>query len=473
MDTYLLAISLPSFAAALINTIAGYQLIPVLQQAQVETGSYDAVLQSVIRGMGLASLAGALACGTQAATLISLINPALSKDQLASAGALATVAWFWLPCSVLGGVYSAALHLRQRFVIATFLMQMPSLGSIVFCLLLHLPLGTGAIIWGQTAGYFALLLGLHFALRPAFVKPDWRALRKMVSDLPLALLSLLLFVIYPLSDAVWGSRLGPAAVSYLGYMQRIVVGLSGLFVVGATTVLFPALARQAANQDYHSLREHLAFSLRAMLVSIAPLAVVLTVYATPILQLLFQRGAFGLEDVKVLSGLMPSMMSGMVAMSCVGLLFKALFAQNEIAAAAGLSTGAAGVYFFFSPLLSSYFGLNGIGFSYAITWWLALGAGTAWIWRGNARRQEVQAAGIFLWRLAANVSIIAFIALVFRAWFPIETIRGGFAIISAIGAVAFVCTIIYFLLGFSLLPLTELRFMVERAVRLFGWGAQK
>ena len=104
-----------------------------------------------------------------------------------------------------------------------------------------------------------------------------------------------------------------------------------------------------------------------------PAAAVLGVLALPIVRFLFVRGAFGEPESAALAHLLPWMFGGMVAMSCMTLAFKALFAQGRVRQAAALSAAGAMLYFVSAGLLVGMFGLPGIGAAYALTWWLVFG----------------------------------------------------------------------------------------------------
>lgn len=97
----------------------------------------------------------------------------------------------------------------------------------------------------------------------------------------------------------------PGAVSALGYAFRLMYMPIGIFGVSVATAAIPDIARQAASHAYDEMRETLSFGVRLMLMLSVPASVGLMVLAVPIVELIFQHGAFGPSDTeKVAAALM-------------------------------------------------------------------------------------------------------------------------------------------------------------------------
>jgi len=85
---------------------------------------------------------------------------------------------------------------------------------------------------------------------------------------------------------------GTGAVSWLSYAFRLMYLPIGLFGVSIATAALPELARHAAAGDTAGLRRTLSSGLRLMLMLNVPATVGLVALATPIIALIFERGAF-------------------------------------------------------------------------------------------------------------------------------------------------------------------------------------
>ncbi len=88
------------------------------------------------------------------------------------------------------------------------------------------------------------------------------------------------------------SFLNVGSISVLYYAFRLIHLPIGMFGVAIATAAFPTMARQATRQSLQDLWATTAYSLRLVLFMTAPCMVALLVFRVPIVQLLFERGAF-------------------------------------------------------------------------------------------------------------------------------------------------------------------------------------
>ncbi|HWR21299.1 MAG TPA: murein biosynthesis integral membrane protein MurJ, partial [Verrucomicrobiae bacterium] len=88
------------------------------------------------------------------------------------------------------------------------------------------------------------------------------------------------------------SLMGEGGISILYYAFRLIQLPIGVFGVAIATAAFPAMARQAANRSLGEVGGTVAYAIRLVLFVTLPAMVGLMVFRIPIVQLLFERGAF-------------------------------------------------------------------------------------------------------------------------------------------------------------------------------------
>ena len=88
------------------------------------------------------------------------------------------------------------------------------------------------------------------------------------------------------------SYLPEGSVSYLYYADRLLEFPMGVFAIAIATAVLPSLSEDAARGDREAVKETFSFALRLTFFVILPAMVGLIVLRRPILNLLFQRGAF-------------------------------------------------------------------------------------------------------------------------------------------------------------------------------------
>ncbi len=88
------------------------------------------------------------------------------------------------------------------------------------------------------------------------------------------------------------SFLEEGAISILYYAFRLIQFPIGIFGVAIATAAFPAMVRQAADRSLGEVGATAAYAIRLVLFVTLPSMVALMVFRVPIVQLLFERGAF-------------------------------------------------------------------------------------------------------------------------------------------------------------------------------------
>ena len=90
-----------------------------------------------------------------------------------------------------------------------------------------------------------------------------------------------------------GSLVSDQAPRAIDAAFRIYMLPQGMFSVALATVLFPALSRYASRRDFDGLRATCANGVRQIYLLLIPCAAITLVLAEPIVQLIYQHGAFG------------------------------------------------------------------------------------------------------------------------------------------------------------------------------------
>jgi putative peptidoglycan lipid II flippase len=104
-----------------------------------------------------------------------------------------------------------------------------------------------------------------------------------------------------LINSVFGTLVNKQAPRAIDNAFRIYMLPQGLFSVAVATVLFPTLSRMASRRDVQSMRRAIGIGMRQINLLLIPSAAFMIVLATPIVRLVFQRGAFGSESTHFVS----------------------------------------------------------------------------------------------------------------------------------------------------------------------------
>jgi len=120
---------------------------------------------------------------------------------------------------------------------------------------------------------------------------------------------------------------GAAAALY--YAQRLYQFPLGVFGVALGTVLFPRLARHAAQQRLDLLRDDLSLGLRLVITIGLPASVGLMLLSAPLSQTLFEYGEFGATDSARTAGLISAYGVGVWAFCGQLILYRGFYALDD------------------------------------------------------------------------------------------------------------------------------------------------
>jgi putative peptidoglycan lipid II flippase len=122
---------------------------------------------------------------------------------------------------------------------------------------------------------------------------------------------------------------GTGAVSWLTYAFRLMYLPIGLFGVSIATAVLPAVSRHATAGDVPAMRRTIARGLALMLMLNVPATAGLIVLATPIVQLLFERGRFLPADTAATANAVRLYAIGLAGYSAVRITSPAFYAIGE------------------------------------------------------------------------------------------------------------------------------------------------
>jgi putative peptidoglycan lipid II flippase len=122
---------------------------------------------------------------------------------------------------------------------------------------------------------------------------------------------------------------GTGAASWLTYAFRLMYLPIGLFGVSIGTAVLPAVSRHATAGDVPAMRRTITRGLALMLMLNVPATLGLIVLATPIVQLLFERGRFLPADTAATASAVRLYAVGLAGYSAVRISSPAFYAIGE------------------------------------------------------------------------------------------------------------------------------------------------
>jgi putative peptidoglycan lipid II flippase len=278
------------FGAAFIPLWMEYRA----QQGKQEAQAFANALISVATGTTII-LASIVALA--APVLVRLIAPGFSRQTAEIATQLlATVAPAVAFLGLTAGCTSL-LEAHRRFVLPEISRAAHRAVILVATITLSDHLGVMALAWGTVAGSLAQLMAqLPNVLKMSFIhlthQVDHEGVRRVGK------LMLPVFVAHAgmrgtmLLGSMVASGLPAGAVAGLAYAGRVMLLPVGLVALPLRTTLFPTLSQHVAKDQLEAMGEIAIRGLRLLSFFTVPICAGLVLLRVPLIQLLFQRGAF-------------------------------------------------------------------------------------------------------------------------------------------------------------------------------------
>jgi peptidoglycan biosynthesis protein MviN/MurJ (putative lipid II flippase) len=300
IDVYLLVFTMVAFLPGVLASVFQSVLVPqALKLSPPDRRRLDAELTGlvVLSGSVLALL---LAAGLPA--LIGLVSPGWSSEALRSAS---IIAYSFAPLVVAGlliGLFTAQLvrsHVRSpplfeaipgaTVLIAVLAAGQPTLWPLI--------IGTvsGLAIQCVGLGWLAWHNGAIVAPRFRFSSPNWSP---FLNSAGVIIVGQLLASVVPPIDQLIAARIGEGVVAQFGYASRLLGFANAVFAIAITRALLPTLSQLG---EAHLRRALTRRWTQLMFLGGAVLAALIWWFASEIVELLFQRGAFIAADTVAVS----------------------------------------------------------------------------------------------------------------------------------------------------------------------------
>ena len=210
--------------------------------------------------------------------------------------------------------------------------------SIILCVLIFYPFLTEPILalaLGVLLGGIAQLVfqwpflrrkGIVFGFR---FQPGHPGVKRIAVLMAPSVLGLAVTQLNVLVSTFLASYLPEGSVSYLYYADRLLEFPMGVFAIAVATAVLPVMSEQAARNDWIHLRETLSFALRLVFFVTLPAMMGLIVLRQPILNLLFQRGAFTAHSAEMTAQALLYYSLGLVGFAGVRIIVPAFYSLQD------------------------------------------------------------------------------------------------------------------------------------------------
>ena len=341
-DAFFVAFRIPNLLRRLLAEGAlSSAVIPVFSETLARGGreAFARLARAVI-GAGTLALCLVSALGMALAPwVVAAMTPGWAAEPrlVDLAVQLTRITFPYLLLVGLAALAAGILNVHGRFFTAALgpaVMNVGMILAVVFlarCFeppILALSVGVLAGGLGQVLVQVPEIRRLGLPLRPS---AEWRhpALATIAARMVPAAFGLAAVQVTVLVNTLLASLLPGGAISFLYYADRVMEFPLGVFGIALATAVLPSMSAQAARGDHRGLKDTTVFALGLSAFIAVPAAVGLLALGHPIVQLLFQRGAFSASDAHATAQALAGYAIGLPAFSAARLAAQAFYALGD------------------------------------------------------------------------------------------------------------------------------------------------
>lgn len=191
----------------------------------------------------------------------------------------------------------------------------------------------GVVVGGVAQAMCQLPAVLKAGIRFGFISPKVAfsnpGMRKVFTLIAPTILGMAAYQINDLVSTAFASRAGTGVASSLQYSIRLQELILGVFAVSAGTVLLPELADAVRAKAWGRYSERLGSTLRTLSIATIPVAVFSMLAGEEIVTLLFRRGGFSQESVRLTASAFFWHQTGLAFIAANRVIAPAFYAKSD------------------------------------------------------------------------------------------------------------------------------------------------
>ncbi|NPV70747.1 MAG: murein biosynthesis integral membrane protein MurJ [Firmicutes bacterium] len=452
-DAYLVATWLPPLLVAVIVSAVNTSLLPVFTELRVRGENraawrlVSAVLNLAVVVSGALMVAGLVWAGD----LARLVAPGFDEATTATTALLLKIT---MPCMVfltLHAVGSTVLHSFRCFAppaAGAVLVNAATIAAIVFGAGRW---GIGAVALGTVTGYAlqAVLLAPflrgrwgHYSTSLGLRDPNVR--RVLVLAAPVTAVAALSQV-SGVIEKYLASGLSAGSIAALTFASKLIMLPTGLFAIAVSTVVFPVMAEAASRGDLESVNSSVQRGTRILVYVTLPAVVGLSALRYPVVQALFEKGAFGPEATEATALAVLCYSASMLFKSVEPVFGRAFHAMQDTLTPSAITLAGVPLFGVTAVLLSGPLGHAGIALATSLSSAVVFAVNVALLRRRHHVSPGVTALSSFVLRLVIPCGVMAGVSFAALAAARAIGVGRAIAMLSAVGAGAvayFVATLV-------------------------------
>ncbi len=373
-DAYVLSLIIPTVLFSIVAMGITTGLIPMYLKISKEESekSSNLFLNNVINVVLIISSLIIMILYVFLEDLIKIFAIGFSNEDIMLTSQLTEITILGLYFTLLVSIFSGFLQIKNNFIIPAFIGVIYNV-TIIISIVMSYKYNIFFLSYGSLAASFLQFLFIFiFALRKNFRYSrivnfkDRHLLSLLKLTIPL-MIGQSINQINVLIDKSIASTVVVGGISALNYGDRLNSLILSTVVMTISTIIYPKMSNYVINKDLESFKRIIDDAIQFISLLIIPASLFIIVFSRLIVDIVFGRGEFGLEDIVITSSALTFYSIGMIFIGFREIFSKSFFALEDtkiplINSAYSVVLNV-GLSIYFSKLL----GIGGIALATSIT----------------------------------------------------------------------------------------------------------
>ena len=373
-DAYFISLTIPVVIFSFIGVAITTGYIPMYNKIEIEEGAHESYRFTNNLTSILVIMSTLVIVVVQLFTkeIVTLFASGFRGDTLLLATKFTRITVFGIYFSGAIAIFNGFLQIKNKFIIPAilgFIYNICIIASIYFSHKIDITIiSIGSVI----ALLIQFIFLLYFVFKEKIVlRFDANYKNKHIRSLGKIALPLIFGMsisqINLLIDKTIASRIAIGGISALNYADRLNSFLLSTVVMSISVAIYPIMSKVAADRNDADFKKIMAESIVFICLFLVPSTVGAIFFAVPLIKLLFARGAFNSQAIKLTSSALLFYSIGMVGMGLREVLSRAFYSMQETKipvknAAIGMSMN-----IILNIVLSRYIGISGLALATSIS----------------------------------------------------------------------------------------------------------
>lgn len=374
-DAYLVALNIPNVIFAAIATALATTFIPIYYEANRDgiagkgiNFTNDVINLIVILGAGISIL-----CFIFVEPLVKLFAIGFEGEILKITIKFTKILILGITFIALAEIMKAYLNANNNFSIPAVMFGIPFNLIIILSIFISkklgphiLPIGTLIAILSRVILQYPYMkkYGYKYEVR---LKVENNYIEKMFCLLIPVLIGVGANQINSMIDRTLASTLQEGSISALNYASKLNGFVLGLFIASIAAVIYPILSKLSSDDDKEKFVNTVVKSINSVMILIIPISAGAMILATPIVKVLFQRGAFDAKATEMTSTALVFYSIGLIAFGLTDVLRRVFYSLQDTKTPMINGVLAVLLNIVLNVILIKYMGHAGLAFSTSIS----------------------------------------------------------------------------------------------------------